>query len=254
MSIYNYRSLWRRINAVSQGTGADDLSLAAATSGYEFTGGFSDRLTGNAGSSDIGTYVNYTQNMVDNGQWLRFGFDPSAQSANDNAYWSDPDPNQDPDFDQTKGLFGGLYMPPGFDSMISYDFDENPGYSAAVTGQDLNYTAATGSFNFSDAQPGDFAQVRFDFQVRPQFANTTVEVALIWQTRDADGNPTFTFPLTGTPLFYGTGTVAKVFLNRPILTAYFASNEDVQAKALLAIRSDNPVEIAPLTTLTRIGR
>ncbi len=90
--------------------------------------------------------------------------------------------------------------------------------------------------------------------MRPQTANTTIQIAMIWQTRDAQGNPTFTFPLTGTPLFYGTGTVGKVFLNRPILTAYFASNEDVQAKALLAIKSDNPVEIAPLTTLVRIAR
>lgn len=231
-----------------------EAQLDNADSGYAFTGGFADRLTGNSASSDIGTYVNYSQAMVDNDQWLRFAFSPTAQANNDNAYWTDPDPNSNPNFDQSKGLFGGLYLPPGFDSMISYDFDESPGYSDGVTGQSLNYTAADGSFDFSDAEPGDFCEVRFDFQVRPQVANTTIQIAMIWQTRLADGTPTFTFPLTGTPLFYGTGTTGKVFLNRPVLTAYFASEEDVNAKALLAIKSDNPVEIAPLTTLVRIAR
>lgn len=229
-------------------------SLLESGAGYEFTGGFGDRETGTAGSSDIGTYISYTQAMVDNDQWYRFGFTPTAQATNDSAYWLDPDPNADPNFDQTKGLFGGLYLPEGAEGLIDFNFSESPGYSAGVLGQSLNYTAADGSLNFTDAQPGDYAQVRFDFQCRPQVANTTIEIAMIWQTRDDQGNDTFTFPLTGTPIFFGTGTVGKTFLNRPIITAYFASNEDVRAKALLAVKADNPVEIAPLTTLVRIER
>ena len=63
----------------------------------------------------------------------------------------------------------------------------------------LQYTAAQGSFDFTDCVPGDLALIRFDFNVTPQIANTTMEVALIWQTRAADGTPTFTFPLTGNP-------------------------------------------------------
>ena len=77
---------------------------------------------------------------------------------------------------------------------------------------------------------------------------------MIWQTRDANGDPTFTFPLTGTPVFYGTGTVGKTFLNRPLLSAYFASNEDVNARALLAVKADNPIQVAPLTTLATLQR
>ena len=79
-------------------------------------------------------------------------------------------------------------------------------------------------------------------------------MAVIWQTRTADGTPTFTFPLTGTPSFYGTGVVGRTFLNRPTLSAYFASEEDVNARALLAIKADNPIQVAPLTTLVIIER
>lgn len=224
-----------------------------AAAGYEFTGAFEDRLSGQAGQNDFGTFVGYTQAMVDADQWLRFGFSQAAQTANDVAYWTDPDPNADPTFDQTKGLFGGVHMPPGVDNLFDFDFTA-PSFSDAVTGGSLNYTAADGSIDFTDCKVGDLALVRFDFNVIPQVSNTTIEIALIWQTRDANGNPTFTFPLTGTPIFYGTGTVGKTFLNRPILSAYFASNEDVNARALLAIKADNPVQVAPLTTLVIINR
>ena len=88
----------------------------------------------------------------------------------------------------------------------------------------------------------------------PQFANTTVEVGLIWATRDSSDNVTFTFALTGEPLFYGSGTTGRTFLNRPIITAYLASAEDVNARALPAIRADQPCFIQPLTSLFVVGR
>ena len=191
--------------------------------------------------------------MVDADQWLRFGFNTAAQTANDVAYWSDPDPTLDPDFLQTKGLFGGTHLPEGVDNLFDFDFNAST-YSDAVTGQGLNYTAAGGSFDFSSCKVGDLALVRFDFNVIPQVSNTTLEIALIWQTRLADGTPTFAFPLTGTPIFYGAGSTGQTFLNRPILSAYFASNEDVNARALLAIKADNPIQVAPLTTLAIINR
>ena len=103
-------------------------------------------------------------------------------------------------------------------------------------------------------QPGDLLQLRFDFNVNVQIANTTLEIALIWQTRDENDEPTFTFALTGQPIFYGTGTVGRTFLNRPFLSAYFASREDTNARALLAIRADNPIQVAPLSTLVTIQR
>ena len=231
-------------------------SADSGTGGYELTGGFSARVnaSGQTGANDFGTFVGYTQEMVDADQWLRFGMNPTAQAANDVAYWTDPDPNADPAFDQTKGLFGGAHLPPGVDALFDFSFDEPSGYSAEALGQSLNYTAATGSLDFTTALVGDLALVRFDFNIIPQVANTTIEVGIIWETRDDQGNPTFTFPLTGTPIFYGAGSVGNTFLNRPTLSAYFASNEDVNARALLAIKSDNPVQVAPLTTLVIINR
>ena len=61
----------------------------------------------------------------------------------------------------------------------------------------------------------------------PQVANTTLEVGLIWSTRDENDNVTFTFPLTTQPIFFGTGTQGQPYLNRVEMTAYFASEEDL---------------------------
>ena len=221
---------------------------AGGEGGYELTGGFADRLTGSSGANDLGTFVSYTGAMVDDERWLRFGFSSAANTANDNQYWGETDP----DYDRTKGLFGGLHMPKGVNRMFDFSFN-SASYSDASEGS-LKYTAADGSIDFTECRVGDLALVRFDFNVIPQVANTTLEVAMIWQTRDANDNATFTFALTGEPLFYGTGTVGRTFLNRPMLSAYFASAEDVNARALLAIRSDNPIQVAPLSTLVTIVR
>ena len=134
-----------------------------------------------------------------------------------------------------------------------FDFTDTS-IAAAVTSGSNPYTAANGSLDWTDCKVGDQAIIRFDFNVIPQVANTTVEVGLIFATRDANDNVTFTFPLTTTPLFYGTGSVGNTYLNRPQMTAYFASSEDINARALPAIRADNPVLIQPLTMLTTIIR
>ena len=221
----------------------------ASEGGYEFTGGFADRTTGAAGASDVGSNIDYTAEMVSAGRWFRFGFSSTQQAANDFAYWTEPTPAPTAGV----GLFGGSYMPANVTSMFDFDFSAST-YSDAVETGDFQYTAADGSFDFSQCVAGDLALVRFDFNVLPQIANTTLEVAMIWQTRLSDGTPTFTFALTGDPMFYGTGTVGRTFLARPLLSAYFASQEDVNARALLAIRSDNPIQIQPLTTLATIQR
>lgn len=226
--------------------------------GYEFTGGFADRTTGQTGQNDLGTNVEYTQAMVDNQDWLRFGFSSARQLANDQPYWGDDanNPDEAPHSGTTDyqgvGLFGGAYMPAGVTSLFA--FDDNTAYNQADTVSPLTYNAAGGSYDFSQCNVGDFAMVRFDFNVTPMFSNTTVEVGLIWATRDASDNVTFTFPLLTSPIFFGTGTVGRVFLNRPIITAYFASAEDVNARALPAVRADNPVLVQPLTTLCTIKR
>lgn len=228
---------------------AGNLVDTSGQGGYEFTGGFLDRTTGTAGASDVGSNVDYTQDMVNNDRWFRFAFDSTQQASNDVPYWSDPTPSVATGI----GLFGGSYMPDGVTSMFDFSFNASS-YSDAVETGDFQYTAANGSFDFSQCRVGDLAIVRFDYNILPQIANTTVETALIWQTRDSGGTPTGTFALTGEPKFFGTGSVGQTFLARPLLTAYFASNEDVNARALLAIRADNPVQVQPLTTLTTIQR
>lgn len=223
----------------------------AAKGGYEFTGGFADRSTGTSGVGQLGDNVLYTSEMVTARRWLRFGFSSAKQAVVDQPYWSSPDPAEA----EGVGLFGGAYMPGGVEKLFDFDFnaasfnDANEDSLAS-----LQYTAAEGSFDFTDCRAGDLALIRFDFNVTPQIANTTMEVALIWQTRAADGTPTFTFPLTANPIFLGAGSVAQTFLSRPLLSAYFASDEDVNARALLAVRADNPIQIQPLTTLVTIQR
>lgn len=216
--------------------------------GYEFTAGFVDRTSGGAPTT-IGDNVQYTRAMADLGQWYRFGFSTAQQQANDVQYWGETDPA----FDQSKGLFGGLHMPNGVTDL--FDFSENGTYNAAkTTGSGPLYTAATGSYDFRQCKPGDLAKVRFSFNAVPQFANTTLEVGLIWATRDENDNITFTFPLLTQPIFFGTGSVGNAFLNRIEISAFFASNEDVNARALPAIRADNEILIQPLSTLCTIVR
>ncbi|MCP4127537.1 MAG: hypothetical protein GY753_10800 [Gammaproteobacteria bacterium] len=238
-----------RPNRSSSVASITNATAGDSDGGYELTGGFADRTTGTAGASDVGSNVSYTQTMVNASRWMRLGFDSTQQETNDSAYWASPAPSPTDGI----GLFGGSYMPAGVDSMFDYSFN-SAGYSNAVESGDFQYTAADGSYDFTGCRPGDLALVRFDFNVLPQIANTTLEVGLIWQTRDENDVETFTFALTGSAIFFGTGTVGKTFLQRPLISAYFASDEDVNARALPAIRADNPVQIQPLTTLSTIIR
>lgn len=219
--------------------------------GYEYTAAFVDRTTGTAGVSASGTNVQYSTQQANSGVWLRFGFDPDAQVTNDQPYWSDPVPEEA----SGVGLFGGSYLPKEkVDSVFDFSYSGSNYTPAGTTSDGEPYTEASGSFDFTDLTPGSFLQVRFDFNVLPQVANTTVQVALIFQTRDANDDPTHTFALTAQPVFFGVDAVGKTFLNRPILTAYYASEEDVNARALLAIKSNNLVQIQPLATLCIINK
>lgn len=228
----------------------------ASEGGYEFTGGFAERTTGALGTS-IGTNVEYTSDMVAAQSWYRFGFSAAQQQINDAPYWGNSaNPDEAPHSGTTDyqgiGAFSGSYMPANVTNMFS--FDENTTYNQAVTTGDLKYNAALGSLRMDQLNVGDFIIVRFDFNAVPQFANSTLEVGLIWSTRDSNDNITFTFPLLTQPLFFGSGTTGRPFLCRPIITAYIASEEDVNARALLAIRCDEPIFIQPLTTLYTVKR
>ena len=236
----------------------DQNIIDSGIGGYEFTGGFADRVDGATSVNAIGTNVEFTQAMADAGSWLRFGFSSARQLANDAPYWADDvdNPDEAPHSGTTDhegvGLFGGAYMPAGVTSLFAFDDDTT--YNQADTVSPLTYNAAGGSYDFSQCNSGDFVQVRFDFNAIPQYANTTLEVGLIWSTRDSNDNITFTFPLLTSPIFFGTGTVGNAYLNRPLITAYMASAEDVNARALPAIRANNPILIQPLTTLCTIKR
>lgn len=232
---------------VHRDMGGVSASHTLSDSGYEFTGGFADRTTGQSGANDLGSNVQYTQEQANANVWRRFGFSRARQVANDLQYWGETDSN----FNQSKGLFGGLYMPHGVESLIDF---EDTSHGAQVTSGDLQYTQADGSYDMRECKVGDRIQVRFSFNVVPQIANSTLEMGLIWATRDSDDNVTFTFPLTTQPVFFGTGTQGKAYLNRVEVSAYLASSEDVNARALPAIRCDNSILIQPLTTLITVIR
>ena len=222
--------------------------LQNVDTGYEFTGGFVDRTTGQSGANDIGSNVQYTSTMASDGTWYRFGFSDTQQAVNDVAYF--PIDNSKP-FDQTKGLFGGQHMPDGVSKLIDFS---NTDLEAAVTAGDLQYTEAAGSYWLEECNVGDLVKVRFSFNAVPQVANSTLEVGLIFATRDDDGNVTFTFPLPAQPIYYGTGTQGQAYLNRVEMSAYIASDEDRNARLLPAIRCNNEILIQPLTTLISIVR
>lgn len=234
--------------------GIKGLVATETGSGYEFTGGFTDRTTGQSGASDLGSNTQYTAQMAADESWYRFGFDRTRQIANDNAYFPITDPEV---FDQTKGLFGGQHMPAGITDLIDFDFDDSGAtgsYSDAVTTGNLKYNAATGSYDLTQCDVGDLVKVRFSFNAVPQIANSTLEVGLIFMTRDTNDAPTFTFALTTQPVFYGTGSQGVAYLNRVEMSAYIASAEDLNARLLPAIRCNNEILIQPLTTLISIIR
>ena len=216
-------------------------------SGYSHTGAFAGKPLSNNYVWEAGTGISYTQADVDSGVYKVFSLDNDVHLAVDNPYWSTPDVSGD----SNVGLFNGYALPEGVTSLFdyAYDFDtEYPGSSGT------GFEGSTGRIKLNDLQYGDQIRVRFDFNVIPQIANTTVEPALWYSNRNDSDNITFTFPLTSSPIFYGTGSVGNTFLNRVDISAWIISNEDVNALTLPAIKSDNPVIIQPLGILVTVIR
>ena len=242
--LFNGRSWDRSIIRSGNNTlySLDDPAIVGADGGYEFTGAFEDRRVQTDGE------VLYTASQAASNTWRRFGISAAANAQFDVPYFP-----TEGGYDSTKGLFGGTHMPAEVDTL--FDFSDTS-YAAAgsLTSPADPFTAADGSLDFRQCRVGDLLRLRFDFNVTPQQANTTLEVCLIWATRNADNTVTFDFPLTAQPIFFGTGTVGRTMLNRVEMSAYFASPEDVNARALPAIRADNEIIIAPLTCLATIIR
>lgn len=255
LSAIEFNELKNQANTNATNVSAElDIVSSDTGGGYEFTGGFTNRTTGQSGANDLGTNTQYTTAMASDQSWYRFGLDTTRQVANDVAYF----PTSEFDsFDQTKGLFGGAHMPEGITDLIDYSFDDSGdsgSYSDAVSTGSLKYNAATGSYDLTQCKVGDLVKVRFSFNAVPQVANSTLEVGLIFMTRDGNDAPTFTFALTTQPVFYGTGSQGVAYLNRVEMSAYIASDEDLNARILPAIRCNNEILIQPLSTLISIIR
>ena len=234
-------------------------SKLQGVAGYSHTGAFAGKPLSNNYVWEAGAGINYTQEDVDANTYKIFSLDKDVHAAVDNPYWTDPVPTGNTGI----GLFQGAYLPEGVDTLVNYDYDydvENDDithqYYAFTTddGDFTGYEGTIGKLDLSDLQPGDQLRVRFEFNVIPQIANTTIQPALWYSNRNADDEITYTFALETSPVFYGTGTVANSYLNRVEISAWIASQEDVNALALPAIKSDNPVIIQPLGMLVTIIR
>lgn len=225
---------------------ASDI-LNLPKSGYSHTGGFAGKPLSNNYVWQAGTGISYTTQDAADGLFKVFSLDNAVHEAVDNPYWTDPDVTGLPNV----GLFNGYALPNDTTSLFDFTFDFDTAYpESAGTG----FEGSVGRIRLNDLVPGDLLRVRFDFNVIPQAANTTVEPALWYSNRDASDNITFTFPLTASPIFYGTGTVSNTYLNRIELTAWIISTEDVNALALPAIKADNPIIIQPLGLLAQVIR
>ncbi len=216
-------------------------------SGYSHTGAFADKPLSNNYVWEAGGGINYTQAEADAGAYKVLSLSESVHLAVDNPYWSTPTPSGTTGI----GLFQGANLPQNVSSLFEFDYDYDTAYP---TSSGTGYEGSTGRIKLNDLEYGDQLRVRFDFNVIPQIANTTIEPALWYSNRNDSDDITFTFPLTTSPVFYGLGTVGNTYLNRVEISAWITSNEDVNALALPAIKSDNPVIIQPLGLLVTILR
>lgn len=226
---------------------SSDTDYRAGETGYSHTGAFADKPTSNNFVWQAGSGINYTPTDVANGTWKVFSLSRSVHDAVDNPYWSTPTPTGNTGI----GLFQGANLPNNVTSLVDYDFVYNDNYDPNGS---TGFEGSTGRIKLNECVYGDQLRVRFDFNVIPQIANTTIEPALWYSNRNDNDDITFTFPLTASPVFYGTGTVGNTYLNRVEISAWITSNEDVNALTLPAIKSDNPVIVQPLGLLITILR
>jgi hypothetical protein len=212
-----------------------DSKSKEGQSGYSRTSAFVDES------------VSYTQNDVNAERYKVFSFNNAKHLANDNPYWTIPTPSGITGI----GLFQGANLPDGVSTLMDYNYVFNDNYpSNGNTG----FEGSTGRIKLNDLVYGDQIRIRFDFNATPQIANTTIEPAIWYSNRNDNDEITYTFPLTAQPIFYGGGTVGNTYLNRVEISAWITSNEDVNALALPAIKSDNRVIIEPIGILITVIR
>lgn len=219
-------------------------ALSNVDAGIELTGAFAGKPLSNSYVWQNGEGISITQDDINNNRYKTFSLDRAVHLVVDTPYWSSPTPADHID----KGVFGGSYLPEDVPTVFDYVTVDSDTY------EDGTNISTTGGIDMSNFKVGDTIRVRFDFNCIPQIANTTIEPAIWYKNRDENDNVTFTFPLTATPIFYGTGTVGKSHLNRVEMSVYIASDEDINALAKFAIKSDNIVIIQPLSVLLTLVR
>lgn len=230
------------------------LDLSKRTGmGYEVTGGFKGKSPGNnyVWTNQPGDGILISQTDVDNGIYKIFELDYDVHTEVDGPYWTS-DPAADTAMSGS-GLFGNIYTPMGVTEgtkgLIDFETIFTEGLYSNGDGIDF-----TGSLDLRDTQPGDQLRCRFDFNAIPLVSNTTIEPALWYMNAGVDRVPTFRFPLTAQPIFFGQGTAGGTFLNRVEISAWIAGVEDVNAITLPAIKSNNPIIIQPNSMLITILR
>jgi len=211
-------------------------TISGTKGGFTFTSGFDKRIVDGVNADPIRITSEHTN------KWVPLDFSAAAQSVVDSPWWPGAAPSNGID------LFGGSALPHGVSRML--DFNASWDTSGYADVSDLLGDTRTGTLRFDELDTGTTNLLRFDMNITPQIANTTVEVGLWFENRSTlDGDPEYAFPLPGNPLFFGTGTVGNTFLSRPIGTMYIASVADQFAYALPVIKSDNPITIEPLSML-----
>ena len=215
-------------------------TVSGTKGGFTFTGGFENR------NYDPATDSRVVIDPSDVNKWIPLDLSSTAQQNLDAPWWPGAAPSNGID------LFGGTALPHGVTRML--DFTQT--WDITMTYEDgaiYDGQTRTGTLRFDELDTGTTNLIRVDMNITPMIANTTVEVGLWFQPKQAlDGaNDGGAFPLPGSPLFFGTGTVGREFLSRPTSTMYIASSSDQFAYALPAVKSDNPIIIEPLSLLVQ---
>ena len=229
-------------------------------SGYSHTGAFADKPASAKyvwEFGDVDEGVQYSSAEAAASKYKVFSLSEEVHLQVDKPYWDTPTPSGQTGI----GLFQGANLPTGVDGLFdfSYDYDtENASvthkYYALNNNTETGYEGSTGRIKLNDLKYGDQLRVRFEFNIIPQHANTTITPALWYSNRNDDNEITFSFALTTQPIFFGAGTQGKQFDNRVEISAWITSNEDVNALALPAIKSDQEVIIQPIGMLVTIIR
>lgn len=247
----------QQIVSLSGGAGLSEQSLERVDSGYSHTGAFAGKPLSNQYVWEPGIGINYTTQDVANQTYKLFSLDRDVHLAVDQPYWTNPTPGDPTDI----GLFAGQNLPSGVSTLFDFDYDydtENAGithqYYALPNSNQTGHEGTVGRIKLNECRVGDLLKVRFEFDITPQIANTTIEPALWYSNRNENDEITFTFALETSPVFYGTGSVGKTFHQRVEISAWITSTEDLNALLLPAIKSDNQIIIQPIGMLAQIIR